>query len=79
MRRTVTVTRERGQWLEGPMGIPVLVTLHPSALLRGDPAVALGHGHRIAVAFWDGAMEPGVDTPEDLERVRQHLGQTQKR
>jgi 3-deoxy-manno-octulosonate cytidylyltransferase (CMP-KDO synthetase) len=34
---------------------------------------ALGHGHRIAVAFWDGAMEPGVDTPEDLERVRKRL------
>jgi len=37
MHRSVAVTRERGQWLEGPMGIPVLVTLHPSALLRGDP------------------------------------------
>ena len=34
---------------------------------------ALGHGHRIAVAFWEGAMEPGVDTPEDLERVRRRL------
>ncbi|HEX5129685.1 MAG TPA: 3-deoxy-manno-octulosonate cytidylyltransferase [Usitatibacter sp.] len=35
---------------------------------------ALGHGHRIAVAFWEGAMEPGVDTPEDLARVRKRLG-----
>jgi 3-deoxy-manno-octulosonate cytidylyltransferase (CMP-KDO synthetase) len=35
---------------------------------------ALGHGHRIAVAFWDTPMEPGVDTPEDLERVRKRLG-----
>ena len=35
---------------------------------------ALGHGHRIAVAFWSGPMEPGVDTPEDLERVRGKLG-----
>ena len=34
---------------------------------------ALGHGHRIAVALWNGPMEPGVDTPEDLERVRKHL------
>ncbi len=31
---------------------------------------ALGHGHRIAVALWDGPMGPGVDTSEDLERVR---------
>lgn len=35
---------------------------------------ALGHGHRIAVAFWDRAMEAGVDTPADLERVRARLG-----
>jgi 3-deoxy-manno-octulosonate cytidylyltransferase (CMP-KDO synthetase) len=34
---------------------------------------ALGHGHRIAVAFWDGPTEAGVDTPEDLERVRKRL------
>jgi 3-deoxy-manno-octulosonate cytidylyltransferase (CMP-KDO synthetase) len=35
---------------------------------------ALVPRHRIAVAFWEGAMEPGVDTPEDLERVRKKLG-----
>ena len=34
---------------------------------------ALGHGHRIAVALWDGPMEAGVDTAEDLERVRRRL------
>jgi 3-deoxy-manno-octulosonate cytidylyltransferase (CMP-KDO synthetase) len=34
---------------------------------------ALGHGHRIAVAEWDEPMAPGVDTPEDLERVRRQL------
>jgi len=37
---------------------------------------ALGHGHRIAVAFWPAAMEPGVDTAEDLERVRRRLAAT---
>ncbi len=31
---------------------------------------ALYHGYRIAVAMWPGALAPGVDTPEDLERVR---------
>jgi 3-deoxy-manno-octulosonate cytidylyltransferase (CMP-KDO synthetase) len=31
---------------------------------------ALGHGHRIAVAVWDEPVEPGVDTAEDLGRVR---------
>jgi 3-deoxy-manno-octulosonate cytidylyltransferase (CMP-KDO synthetase) len=35
---------------------------------------ALGHGHRIAVTFWNEPMEPGVDTQEDLERVRRKLG-----
>jgi 3-deoxy-manno-octulosonate cytidylyltransferase (CMP-KDO synthetase) len=34
---------------------------------------ALGHGHRIAVALWPEAMQAGVDTPEDLERVRARL------
>ncbi|WP_295550985.1 UdgX family uracil-DNA binding protein [uncultured Pseudacidovorax sp.] len=36
--RAVPVMSERGQWLTGPAGLPVLITLHPSALLRGDPA-----------------------------------------
>ncbi len=31
---------------------------------------ALGHGHRIALAFWNDPVEAGVDTPADLERVR---------
>ena len=34
--RRVSVLKERGQWLEREDGIPVLLTLHPSALLRGD-------------------------------------------
>jgi len=34
--REVAVTRERGQWLQRPDGLRVLVTLHPSALLRMD-------------------------------------------
>ena len=37
--RAVAVTKERGQWLTRADGLPVLVTLHPSALLRlGDAA-----------------------------------------
>ena len=36
--RPVAVMKERGQWHTDPHGIPVLVTLHPSALLRADPA-----------------------------------------
>jgi len=35
---------------------------------------ALGHGHRIAVAVWNETLEPGVDTQQDLERVRRRLG-----
>jgi 3-deoxy-manno-octulosonate cytidylyltransferase (CMP-KDO synthetase) len=31
---------------------------------------ALWHGHRIVVAVTHGTLAPGVDTPEDLERVR---------
>jgi DNA polymerase len=36
--RPVSVMRERGLWHEGPAGLQVLVTLHPSALLRGEPS-----------------------------------------
>lgn len=32
----VPVTANRGRWLPGPGGLEVLVTLHPSALLRVD-------------------------------------------
>jgi DNA polymerase len=35
--RAVPVLANRGQWLPRPDGLPVLVTLHPSALLRVDP------------------------------------------
>jgi 3-deoxy-manno-octulosonate cytidylyltransferase (CMP-KDO synthetase) len=35
---------------------------------------ALWHGHRIAVHVTQQAPGPGVDTPEDLARVRQLLG-----
>jgi DNA polymerase len=38
MGRAVKVLSERGQWLVREDGLRVLVTLHPSALLRGDPA-----------------------------------------
>jgi len=31
---------------------------------------AMHHGFRIAVLDWQGAVAPGVDTPEDLQRVR---------
>ena len=34
---------------------------------------ALWHGYRIAVHVTDHAPGPGVDTPEDLERVRKLL------
>jgi uracil-DNA glycosylase family protein len=34
--RAVPVTAERGRWLPRPDGLEVLVTLHPSALLRVD-------------------------------------------
>jgi 3-deoxy-manno-octulosonate cytidylyltransferase (CMP-KDO synthetase) len=51
-------------------------TLSPTAAERFEALEqlrALGHGHRIAVAFWDQPMEAGVDTAEDLERVRRKL------
>jgi probable DNA metabolism protein len=40
LSRPVAIMKERGQWHTDPRGIPVLITLHPSALLRADPANA---------------------------------------
>ncbi len=37
--RPVAVTKQRGQWLRRDDGLQVLVTLHPSALLRMEPEV----------------------------------------
>jgi len=37
MGTAIAVTRERGRWLERSDGRKVLITLHPSALLRVDP------------------------------------------
>ena len=52
-------------------------SLQPTAAERFEALEqlrALGHGHRIAVALWHAPMEAGVDTKEDLERVRSRLG-----
>ena len=37
--RRVAVMSERGQWFTRPDGLRVLVTLHPAALLRAEPAL----------------------------------------
>jgi DNA polymerase len=37
MGTAIAVTRERGRWLERSDGRKVLITLHPSALLRVEP------------------------------------------
>lgn len=53
-------------------------TLAPTAAERFEALEqlrALGHGHRIAVAFWEQPLEAGVDTAEDLERVRRKLAE----
>jgi 3-deoxy-manno-octulosonate cytidylyltransferase (CMP-KDO synthetase) len=39
-------------------------------LERLEQLRALAHGHRIAVLGLQGALPPGVDTPNDLEQVR---------
>jgi len=52
--------------------------LAPSALEQHESLEqlrALAHGFGIAVVELPEALPPGVDTPEDLERVRQLLGQ----
>ena len=51
--------------------------LKPAAIERFEALEqlrALAHGYRISVAITRSAPQPGVDTPEDLERVRRALG-----
>jgi 3-deoxy-manno-octulosonate cytidylyltransferase (CMP-KDO synthetase) len=51
-------------------------SLEPTPVERAEALEqlrALAHGHRIVVALWEGALPPGVDTAEDLERVRAQL------
>ncbi|WP_265706717.1 3-deoxy-manno-octulosonate cytidylyltransferase [Verminephrobacter aporrectodeae] len=49
---------------------PRLAPAPAEALEALEQLRALWHGHRIAVHLADAAPGPGVDTPEDLERVR---------
>jgi len=55
--RTVGITAERGRWLVREDGREVLITLHPSALLRVDPSE-----RESAYAAW----------VEDLRRASEH-------
>ena len=51
-------------------------SLEPTAVERTEALEqlrALAHGYRIVVALWAGALPPGVDTAEDLERVRRQI------
>ena len=49
---------------------PALPPAPTEAIEALEQLRALWHGHRIAVHLADAAPGPGVDTPEDLERVR---------
>lgn len=51
MHRSVAVTRERGRWLRRGDDLRVLVTLHPSALLRLP-----GEEREAAYARWLGDL-----------------------
>lgn len=49
---------------------PLLAPAPTEAVEALEQLRALWHGHRIAVHLTDASPGPGVDTPEDLERVR---------
>ena len=60
--RPVAVTRERGQWLMRDDGLPVLVTLHPSALLRMEPAE-----RDAAFEAWLADLSKAADPPPTMD------------
>jgi 3-deoxy-manno-octulosonate cytidylyltransferase (CMP-KDO synthetase) len=53
--------------------LKVYSTLQPAAIEQFESLEqlrALWHGYRVSVAVTDQAPDPGVDTPEDLEKMR---------
>ena len=34
MGEKFSITKQRGQWFEGPLGIPIIATFHPAYILR---------------------------------------------
>ncbi|MDB5849285.1 MAG: uracil-DNA glycosylase [Rhodoferax sp.] len=61
--RPVAVTAERGQWLMRPDGLPVLVTLHPAALLRMPQ-------QQFDAAFGDWLADLGLAAAAQLAEAR---------
>jgi DNA polymerase len=59
MGQAIAVTRVRGQFLQRPDGLEVLITLHPSALLRQR-----GEEREAALAAW----------MDDLSKATRYLG-----
>jgi uracil-DNA glycosylase len=55
-----SITRQRGQWFEGPAGIPLIATFHPAYLLR----MTGGELNAVKRLVW-----------EDLKQVRDKLAQ----
>lgn len=72
--RPIAVTKMRGRWMEDAAGRRVLVTLHPSALLRGDPAqreaawAAWLHDLSMASALAKKTGRPHADAPQPAEK-----------
>ena len=56
------------------LGFPHLPAAPLETMESLEQLRVLWHGHRIAVHVTEQAPGPGVDTPEDLERVRRLLG-----
>lgn len=57
---TFSITRQRGQWFEGPLGIPLIATFHPAYLLR----MTGGELNAVKRVVW-----------EDLKHVRDKLAE----
>jgi uracil-DNA glycosylase family 4 len=56
--KTFAITQQRGQWYEGPVGIPLIVTFHPAYILR----LTGGNVTEVKRLVWD-----------DLKKVRDRL------
>lgn len=65
--RHIGIYAYRVHFLKRYASLPAAPTEHFESL---EQLRAMYHGYRIAVSVWPGELPPGVDTPEDLEKVR---------
>jgi len=72
MGEKFSITKQRGQWYDGPLGIPIIATFHPAYILR-QTGGAMTEVKRLVYADLKAIRArldtPAVDTPAIVEQA----------